>query len=329
MARCKIFLFTYNRNDLLSRAVKHLIEQTYGDWICEVHNDDPANTFTADYVRSLNDPRFIMVNHKTNLGGTASFNLAFVPCQEDYVSILEEDNWWEPTFLQAMISMMDRNPEINIAWSNMYVWKENVGSWENTHKTIWPEGQPDQLFRWPDCRQALGALHSTGAMIFRGKNAGSYVIPDRCELSVIESARERTFEYPIYMLSKPLANFSLTLQTNRSKDPIVWTGSQVMLLASFIRGSDDKMKTFRDTLFFYRTNKPNPVSAFFLVLIFYIKDPLVLRYFQLRDWLAFGRWYFKNIFSFRRLRKYLGANQEVYNFLLTNTIKQNQVKADK
>lgn len=329
MAKCKIFLFSYNRNDLLPRAVTHLIKQTFSDWICEVHNDDPANTFTAEYVRSLNDPRFIVVNHKTNLGGTASFNLAFAHCEEDYISILEEDNWWEPAFLQMMISIMDRNPEINIAWSNMFVWKENVGSWENTHKTIWPEAQRDQIFTWPDYRQALGALHSTGAMIYRGKKAGNYRIPDQCELSVIESVRERTFEYPIYLLSKPLANFSLTLQTNRSKDPIVWTGSQIMLLSSFIQGSGDKIKTFRDTLAFYRTNKPNPVSAFFLVLIFYIKDPSLLRYFHFSDWLAFIRWYFKNIFNFGRLRRYLRTNHEVYDFLLTNTIKQNQVKADR
>jgi hypothetical protein len=270
-----------------------------------------------------------MVNHKTNLGGTASFNLAFGPSEEDYVSILEEDNWWEPTFLQAMISIMDCNPEINIAWSNMFVWKENIGSWENMHKTIWPEAQNDQIFQWSDHRQAMGALHSTGAMMYRGKNAGNYIIPDQCELSVIESVRERTFEYPIYMLSKPLANFSLTMQTNRSKDPIVWTCSQVMLLASFIQGSEDKIKIFRETLFFYRVNKPNPVSAFFLVFIFYIKDLSLLRCFHLNDWLAFGRWYFKNIFNFGRLRRYLSNNREVYDFLLKNTIKQNQVKTNK
>lgn len=329
MPRCKIFLFTYKRNDLLPRAVQHLVHQTFTDWTCEVHNDSPGNAFPSEYIKSLNDPRFVVINHETNFGGTVSFNLAFGECSQDYVSILEDDNWWEPEFLQEMTSFLDRNPKTDIVWSNMRIWRETVNSeWENTQKTIWPLGSDNEKFTFPNDKQALGALHSTGAMMFRGRNAKNYAIPDSCELSIIEGVRERTFDFPIYLLRKPLANFSLTFQTNRSKDPIIWTGSQIMLLASFIQGAENKHKAFEEALAHYRKKRPTPVATFFLALIFIIKDFTLLKYFHLDDWIAISRWTIRHLFDFRRLQRYLASNHEVYDFLLVNTLKQNRRFSD-
>ena len=81
-ARVRVFLATYRRNALLERALASLRAQTAQDWICEVHNDCPGNTYPAEYIDSLNDPRFVIIDHAENLGPVVSFNLAFAGCSE-------------------------------------------------------------------------------------------------------------------------------------------------------------------------------------------------------------------------------------------------------
>jgi glycosyltransferase involved in cell wall biosynthesis len=302
-----------------------LINQSFENWTCEVHNDCPGNMFPDEYFSALNDTRFTVKNHERNLGGTASFNLAFNYCETDYVSILEDDNWWEPGFLKEMIAIMDSDPAMNIAWCNMRVWKEKASNkWEDTGKTIWPSTEDGRLFNWPHYKQAMGALHSNGAMLYRGKLADRYIIPDSCDFSIIEGVRERAFEYPIFLSGKPLANFSQTLQTNRSNDPLSWTCSQLLLLGSFIEGANDKTTTFKETLAFYRGQRPSPLANFFLAALLILKQPRYLTFFNLTDWLVFGRWVIKNAFNLQQLKSRLASKQDVYRFLLEKTISQNK-----
>ncbi|MHB8206938.1 glycosyltransferase family 2 protein [Mucilaginibacter sp.] len=318
--RCKIFIFTYKRNNLLPRAIESLIAQTFKDWTCEVHNDCPGDIFPDTYLESLNDSRFIIKNHEINLGGTTSFNLAFSNCEEEYISILEDDNWWEPGFLKEMTAVMDRHPHINIAWSNMLVWREKANNeWENTNRTIWPENQSSSSFTWPDFKQAMGALHSNGAMIYRGKYAKNYQIPDNCDFSIIEGVRERTFEFPIYFNDNVLANFSLTMQSSRPNDLLSWSCSQIMLLGSYIQTTVDPKQTFKETLSFYRNQKPTPVANFFFVVIFILKDITLLTNFNLKDWYAVIKWTIKNWSTLWRIKQRLKRQQNVFNFLIEKT----------
>jgi glycosyltransferase involved in cell wall biosynthesis len=316
----RIYLFTYKRHNLLPRAVQSLLAQTLEDWVCEVHNDCPGDLFPEQYITSLNDPRFIIKNHETNLGPTASFNLAFAGCPEKYVSILEDDNWWEPGFLKRMSAIMDENPALDVAWSNMRIWKEQQdGSWGNTGKTTWDIPQTGAFYDWPNNLQALGALHSIGAMIYRGEKAKDYLIPANCESAIIEHIRERTFKFPIFLSGEPLANFSQTLQTSRSDKSWIWTSCQIMLLASFVNTAKDYEKTFEETLSFYRRQKPSPVANFFLMLFFLGGKTKLLKYFSLNDWYVFSIWMIKNNLKLIKIQQYLKQNRNVYQFLQQHT----------
>jgi glycosyltransferase involved in cell wall biosynthesis len=319
MAGCRVYLFTYKRNGLLPRAVSSLINQTYSNWICEVHNDDPSDSFPSEYVLSLNDPRFIIKDHAQNLGGVASFNLAFNGCAEEYASILEDDNWWEPIFLKEMADALNNHPMVNVAWSNMRLWQELPNNkWIDTGKTTWPIDNLT-LFNWPDKIQPLAALHSIGAMMYRTKSAQNYIVPGQTLLNAVELIRERSFEHPLYLNTNPLANFAITLNTNRSSDPFAWIASQTMMLASFVVTSNDKHPAFNDTLKYYRTRKPNPVAVLFLANFLLIKDAALYKYFKPADWLTIGKWLLKNGLRLGYMRQILSAQKETYKFLLKNT----------
>lgn len=304
----------------MPRAIQSLLDQTFKNWICEVHNDCPGDPFPSDHIASLNDPRFLMKDHAENMGGTSSFNLAFTTCEEAYVSILEDDNWWEPSFLEEMIRIMENNHGIDICWSNMRVWQETAdGNWEDTGKDIWPANENETLFYWPDHRQAMGALHSNGAMLYRGQKAGKYRIPPQSDLDIIEGIRERSFDFPICLSGKVLANFAQTKQTARSSSLLDWTGDQVMLLGSFIQASGDQKRSFQELLLVYRKQTPTPVATFFLVVLYILKDRRLLASFNIRDWFHIAKWMLGNGLTLARLDERLQAQHEVYQFLLEQT----------
>ncbi len=129
----RVFVPTYRRPHLLPRALKSLRAQTFSDWICEVHNDDSTNTFPKELVKDLGDPRIRLHDHERNLGAIATFNLFYRPTREPFYSLLEDDNWWLPEFLETMIRAMNSYPNITMACCNQRVWEEMPdGSWRNT-----------------------------------------------------------------------------------------------------------------------------------------------------------------------------------------------------
>lgn len=320
MAKCRIYLFTYQRNHLLPRAIESILKQTFVDWICEVHNDDPADHFPSDYVNALNDDRFSVQNHPKNLGAVASFNLAFNGCDEEYVSILEDDNWWEETFLAEMIKILSQHKHINVAWANMHLWQERTdGSWKNLEKSIWPFTQGIEVFNFPNKIQAMGAIHSNGAMLYRSVNCDAYRVPKACDFNIMEAVRERTYQFPLLLVKKTLANFSITKETARENNHVVWTCNQVMLLASYILTSKLHKQNFEDLLNHYRKKSPSPVINFFLCNLFYLKKSSFYFKFNLGDWFQILKWLLKRGHQLRFIKNYLHQQKNIYDFLYQNT----------
>jgi glycosyltransferase involved in cell wall biosynthesis len=217
-ADVRVYLFTYRRNHLLPRALSSLLAQTHTNWVCELHNDDPDDLFPGQLVAETNDPRITYVRHERNLGPTATFNHAFRPVRESFVSLLEDDNWWEPTMLARLLAAIRQHPRINVAWVNSHLWREtSSGEWERAG-TIWPvEGEPITIFDRPDPIQACRAIHSHGAMVLRVTRETMVPCPASMPIVAIEPIRERAYPGRLLLIREPLANFAITLHSWRSE----------------------------------------------------------------------------------------------------------------
>ena len=239
MATVRVYLCTYRRHDLLPRALNSLLAQSFGDWVCELHNDDPTDDFPRQLVREVGDPRFIVVDHERNLGTTATFNLVYQEVAEDFVSLLEDDNWWEPQFLDVMVATMREWPNVHVAWSNMHVWQEcDDGSWHDTSRDLWKRDDDAagvELHFFPSLSRISEARHSNGAMLVRTERIRDFVIPNSTTQAAMEPVRERTFPHPLLFVPRVLANFALTRSTHRSRDLSTWVHSQLVLVSSFLR----------------------------------------------------------------------------------------------
>ena len=262
MSLVRVFVPTYRRHSMLQRAVASLRAQTFADWVCEVHNDDPNDESPESLVVSLGDERIKVVNHSRRLGGAANMNQFYAPAQERFVSILEDDNWWEPEFLEEMVKAANLYPERKIFWSNMRVWQEGPdGNFSFSGKTVHPpKGAEYEEFRWPDPQQIMGAVHSNGSCLIRTGLAADYRIPS-VPFSTIEMFRERAFPHPMILVRRPLANFSVTLSTERSADGQAYGEALAVLAASFFGAADLSDEALAEMMQRGRRNSPPPTHT--------------------------------------------------------------------
>jgi len=222
--------------------LRSLLDQTFADWVCELHNDDPDDPFPARLASETGDPRLLMRHHLKNLGATRTFNLVFAPVTERYVCLLEDDNWWEPAFLERLVRLADENPEAGFVWSNMKIWQETPeGDWIATGKTMaeimWPKQELSGLtrFYWPQPQQRFNTLHYNGSTLFRAAEVGPLEIQPNAPQLAMETMRDRALRYPGLYLREPLVNFAWTISTYREQQTGLWLEFDALLDASFLR----------------------------------------------------------------------------------------------
>ena len=246
VADVRVYLLTYRRNHLLPRALNSLIAQTHTNWICEVHNDDPQDPFPRGLVAEINDPRVTYVPHERNLGPIENFDHVFRPVAEPFVSLLEDDNWWEPRLLERLLAAIAPHPSINIAWANCYVWRETAtGEWQ-CDGTIWPvDGhRPITILETPHPRQACRGVHSNGAMVLRVTPETMVPSPRSLPFVAIEPVRERTYPGRLLLIREPLANYAITQVTSRDETADENMQMTVLLALTLMRRCPDTAEFF-------------------------------------------------------------------------------------
>lgn len=232
-AAIRVHVVTYRRPVLLERALRSLIAQTRRDWVAEVLNDAPDDPRPEDVVRKLGDDRIVMGESLPGRGGAFQFNRAFRALDEPYASILEDDNWWDPEFLECMTAALEQFPEAGLVCGNERIWREEPGGgWTDTGTTIWPDGRAPELFPWRDIDKCGGAKLCNSSLLFRTKDAAAWRTPDSIPIDVTEHFRERVIPHPFLLHPRVLVNYSETLATGRARGPGTWGEYQILLVTS-------------------------------------------------------------------------------------------------
>jgi glycosyltransferase involved in cell wall biosynthesis len=285
-ALIRVFVPTRRRHALLMRAIESLLAQTFVDWTCEVHNDDPADTFPRELVRQLADPRIVLRNHDRNLGPVGTFNSFYLPTREPFYSILEDDNWWEPEFLATMLRELQTYPAVTLAWCNQQIWEEcQDGSWQNTGDFANPlEQSGPRLIEFGTAKQAMGALHANGAMIMRSRANETYITLPDIPFVAMEAFRDRMIPHPFLYVPQPMAAFSRTLQTSRSESRDEWAIVQTMLLATFIKHAQFEHARLKDMFSEARVRQPPYSGTLICAALLEPSCRSMLRYSKAIDW---------------------------------------------
>jgi hypothetical protein len=322
MALVRVYLGTYRRNNLLPRALNSLLNQTFSDWVCELHNDDPTDKFPEDLVRRTADPRITLVTHEENYGPTRSFNGFFKPIPETYFSILEDDNWWEPQLLERLLAEMRAHPEVSVAWGNQRFWREEAdGSWTDTGRNIWdrPGGGKPEVLEWPH-PHPYGTFHSVGSMLARSAAVQGSMVPLTTEFGATEPYRERMYPFPVLLVPELLGNFALTVGTARSADPAIGATTAALLAGSRFACTSPSDQELRQAWAQVSGPLRNRGShILFYAALFFPECRRLLRFAGVGDWLFFLAYSARHPLRALRTIRLHGEKQNEKEFLILHT----------
>src|SRR3954454_14751931 len=121
MAKVSIVIPTRNRAELLSRAVRSVLRQTYPDWEVLIV-DDASSDDTGDVVQHICDRRVRYWRHPVNEGVAADRNTAMAHSTGRYVAFLDDDDEWFPEKLANQIECFDGlSTAVGLIYSGLYM----------------------------------------------------------------------------------------------------------------------------------------------------------------------------------------------------------------
>jgi glycosyltransferase involved in cell wall biosynthesis len=84
---------TYNRKELVSRAIDSVLAQSYSNIECIVVDDDSSDG-TYELVNSYDDLRIIYIKNSSNIKLPASRNKGIQVAKGEYIAFLDDDDEW-------------------------------------------------------------------------------------------------------------------------------------------------------------------------------------------------------------------------------------------
>lgn len=227
-----VYIVTFRRHQMLRRAISSVIGQTHKNIVVKVVNDDPADSVVPEIIREFDDERVSLFMPVEKRGGNRNFNLALQEANAEFVSILEDDNWWEPDFLEDQLRVLKAHPDAPLVVGNERIWQElPQGDWVNTERTIWPFA--DVRFHEIRVEDVCGSAKiCNSSMLIRGGSSRTLLTPDTIPVDVTEHFRERMLPWKLLLNGAPLANFAQTIDTARSISEEIWGSYQCLLIAS-------------------------------------------------------------------------------------------------
>jgi glycosyltransferase involved in cell wall biosynthesis len=100
---------TKDRSLLLERSIRSVLGQTYKNWAHIIVNDggdrDVLETILSKYA-SQYQAKLTLIDNPEAMGAVPSLNVGLKACQSDYAVTHDDDDSWEPEFLEKSIGAL-------------------------------------------------------------------------------------------------------------------------------------------------------------------------------------------------------------------------------
>ncbi len=201
-----IVLPTYNGSRYLRGAVASLRRQTYPNWELLLQDDCSTDT-TPSLIAELAaaDPRIKPARNPVNLRLPRSLNAGFARARGEFLTWTSDDNEHQPGALEALLSILQREPEVGLVYSDML-------DIDDEGRTLgpWRAPEPDQL----------GLVNSVGASFLYRREVAQQVgdYDDRWRLvedwdywlRLAQRARLRPLHQELYRYRRHAASLTTT-----------------------------------------------------------------------------------------------------------------------
>lgn len=130
MARVNVYCRVYNVKPYLEQCISSVLTQTYSEFEffltdngCTDGSSEILDAFAAK------DPRIHLTRFEKNTNAYDSLFGIIEKTAEEYVAIIDSDDWWEPEHLERLLSFAEQN-DLDIACTGSYCYKMPAGKQE-------------------------------------------------------------------------------------------------------------------------------------------------------------------------------------------------------
>jgi glycosyltransferase involved in cell wall biosynthesis len=125
-----IVIPTYKRPDLLRRAVKSVLVQTYVDFEVIIVNDDlDSFHLVKNEIDSLQDHRLVCYQNERSKGGNGARNTGILKSKGEYIAFLDDDDEWLENKLEDQLYLIEQLDKNYAGVYSGYLIEED-GNWE-------------------------------------------------------------------------------------------------------------------------------------------------------------------------------------------------------
>lgn len=119
-----IILPTYNRAELITRAIKSVLGQTYRNLELLIV-DDASQDNTEDVVALFKDERIRYIKLKQNGGACRARNIGIQEAKGEYIAFLDSDDLWVPHALETLLRYIEEKQSDMVFSKFSYVDNKN------------------------------------------------------------------------------------------------------------------------------------------------------------------------------------------------------------
>jgi len=141
LPKVSVIIPNYNHARFLPQRIDSVLQQTYQDFEVILMDDcSPDNSVEILKSYAEKDGRIRLALNEKNSGSTfAQWNKGVSLAKGEYVWIAESDDYCEPTLLETLVALLDKNPNVGIAFAQSTIVDENseaINSFNENYKFI-------------------------------------------------------------------------------------------------------------------------------------------------------------------------------------------------
>lgn len=117
MAFFTVIIPLYNKESYVENTINSILNQTFTDYEVLIINDCSTDE-SATKVKPFLSEKFKLIEHSENKGLSAARNTGIQNANSDYITFLDADDLWKPTFLETIHQLITDFPEAKIFGTN-------------------------------------------------------------------------------------------------------------------------------------------------------------------------------------------------------------------
>ena len=145
-----VIIPTYNRANLLPRAIDSILNQTYQDFEIIVIDDastDETATLLKEYQKKSN--KIKVITHTENKGVSEARNSGYQKARGDLIALIDSDDFALKDYLKTAVQFMNDHPEVTIGVPVKYAYydnKKNIKTFNTLNEDTFPWHYPVHRF---------------------------------------------------------------------------------------------------------------------------------------------------------------------------------------